>query len=400
MKKILISIFVLLGIVTICLLYRHNKEVSFQSLSESKILSENTKRIEDKGNSKNKEDEKNPKRVSIYSVGDVIFHQIMYLNTQDGEGNYSFNHMFEDMKDFFADRVVIGNYETTSNPNRKWSGYPMFNTPPQAIKALKESGFDVLTTANNHCMDTGAEGIATTIEELEKSGLAHTGTFKSIDDTRGIIFEKNGIKIGIIAYSEMFNGNDCSLKKEQRYMINPLDKDKIRKDIEDLKVRGADFIIAYPHFGNEYQVEPTDSQKFWAKFLLEEGADIVIGSHPHVPQKCEAFDFNGKEKYVVYSLGNFISNQNRQSIGKKLTEVGSGIELNLIKDDRGTRLENFKLNPIYTSRFRNDKGYFEFRSIDLNKLIEKTEDANMKKSLLELKDIWTKVVEITNREFD
>ena len=391
MKKILMGLFVLLCIAGIILLrlYTVDRDVPHKT-SEPSVQTEVAEATEPEI----KEPEKS--EVTVLSMGDIIFHQATYLNFKDENGNYDFTHFFKEMEEEYKDKLVVGNFETTVNPERKISGFPMFNTPATALTAIKNAGIDVLTTSNNHCIDTGSRGIATTIEEIEKNGIEHTGTFTDLDHRGGIIVSRNGINIGILAYSEMFNGNDAGLKRENLYMINPLNEDKIAADIKELRDKGADFIVVYPHFGIEYSFNPSNAQKYWTEYILNAGADMLVGSHPHVPQKAEILNINGEDKLAVYSLGNFISNQREDNIGKKLTEVGTILEFTLEKDAEKTKVVSAVLKPVYTYRFRNERGVWEYNAVLLDNLLEKTEDPNLKQRLINLKADWENVVEMVS----
>lgn len=391
MKKILTGLFVILCIVGTILLrfYTVDRNVP-QKTTEPPAQTE----VAEAPEPEIKEPEKS--EGTVLSMGDIIFHQATYLNFKDENGNYDFTHFFKEMAEEYKDKLVVGNFETTVNPERKISGFPMFNTPATAVTAIKNAGIDVLTTANNHCIDTGSRGIATTIEEIEKNGIEHTGTFTDPNQRGGIIVSRNGINIGILAYSEMFNGNDAGLKREDLYMINPLNEDKISADIKELRDKGADFIVVYPHFGIEYSFTPSNTQKYWTEYILNAGADMVVGSHPHVPQKAEILNINGEDKLAVYSLGNFISNQREDNIGKKLTEVGTVLEFTLEKEGEKTKVVSAFLKPVYTYRFRNERGVWEYNAVLLDNLINKTEDPNLKQRLINLKTDWENVVEMTS----
>lgn len=391
MKKIFTGLFVLLCIVGTILLRLYTVGIDVpQKVNEPIAQTE----VAEAPEPEIKKPEKT--ELTVLSMGDIIFHQATYLNFKDENGNYDFTHFFKEMEEEYRDKLVIGNFETTVNPERKISGFPMFNTPATSVAAIKNAGIDVLTTANNHCIDTGSRGIATTIEEIEKNGLKHTGTFTDPNHRGGIIVSQNGINIGILAYSEMFNGNDAGLKSENLYMINPLNEEKISADIKELQDFGADFIVVYPHYGIEYSFNPSNTQRYWTDYILKSGADMVVGSHPHVPQKAEILNINGEDKLAVYSLGNFISNQRESIIGKKLTEVGTVLEFTLEKEEGSTKVASAVLKPVYTYRFKNESGIWEYNAVFLDDLLKKTEDPNLKQRLINLKTDWENVVEMTS----
>lgn len=309
-------------------------------------------------------------KAKVWATGDIMYHRPLYANNFDSStGKYTFNTYFQKVSEYLhgAD-LVLGNFETTVNPNKPISGHPLFNTPPEALDYLKSVGFDALSTSNNHCLDTGYDGVHTTIDAIEKSGLKHFGTRKNGDSP--LIITVNGIAVGLLSYSEMFNGLDGLVPHENRLEISPLQEDLILGDIKNLKGLGADYIIAYPHWGNEYTQEPTENQKYFNQFLLENGVDAVLGSHPHVLQRVETQIINGQNKFSIYSMGNAISNQRHQWLNEKGVESGVFIELNLIKKGDKTTLESFVLHPTYANRYVDEFGKYQTELILYSDLLE------------------------------
>lgn len=313
------------------------------------------------------------REVNIMATGDIIYHMVTYINNFDEEsGKYDFSSFYNKMKPYIdSSDIMIGNYETTSNPNRLYSGFPTFNTPPESIEYLKNIGFDVLSTANNHCIDTGVEGIISTIDIMDQNNIKHFGTYKENID-RGIIIEKNNIKIGFLGYSERFNGMDSLVSKEEKFMISPFNIEEIKKDIDILKNKGANFIIIYPHWGNEYVFEPSDFQKLMKDELLEAGADVILGSHSHVLQPTVYDEINNEKKFTIYSMGNSISNQRREWMKRDGTETGVFVNIKITKKDSEDKavLENIDLIPTYVNRFKDDRGKFIYEVVALKDYIE------------------------------
>lgn len=290
----------------------------------------------------------------IWATGDIMYHLPLYINNFDETtGKYTFN-FYQKVNEYLngAD-LVLGNFETTVNPSKKLSGHPMFNTPPEALTYLKSAGFDALSTSNNHCLDSGYSGIQTTLDAIELSGLKHFGTIRNADSP--LIISVRGIAIGLLSYSEMFNGLDMAVDAQNRINLSPLNEDLILGDISNLKSMGADYIIAYPHWGVEYASEPSQTQTYFEKFLLENGVDAVLGSHPHVLQRAEL----KSGKFTIYSMGNSISNQRQQWLKHQGVESSVFVELNLTKKDNVTVLENFILHPTYVNRYRDENGKFQ-----------------------------------------
>lgn len=254
---------------------------------------------------------KEPVTFRIAAVGDIMFHMPQVEYAQTGEG-YDFNDSFALVAPYIrrAD-FAIGNFETTSTPDMyPYSGYPMFNTPPQSIDAIKEAGFDALSTANNHCIDTYDDGIASTIREIRARGLYQFGTHAEAGEPIETA-EVKGVKIAMLSYTYGFNGMEQTLTDEQyNTLVEPLSPEKIKADIERAREEGAELVILYPHWGIEYNRMPSQEQQDLAHSMAEWGADLVLGSHPHVVQPQEwVRTADGRKAYIIYSMGNFLSGQ-------------------------------------------------------------------------------------------
>ena len=192
--------------------------------------------------------------ISILAVGDIMFHMPQIKAASISEGEYDFSPMFKYVKEYIQDAdLALGNYETVTVNDRSYSGFPRFNSPIETIFALKETGFDILSTANNHSLDQGKIGIISTIETINSLGLKHVGT-NSDKDTKPLIVEVEGIKIGILSYTFGLNGLDSLLTVEElSYMVNLIDEEKIQLEIQMLKDEDVDIFVSYIHWGHEYQ---------------------------------------------------------------------------------------------------------------------------------------------------
>ncbi|WP_100065526.1 CapA family protein [Miniphocaeibacter massiliensis] len=293
----------------------------------------------------------------ITATGDIMYHPWTFRDVKDSDGNYDFSHFYQEMQDeIIKSDLMIGNFETTSTPSRKMSGFPMFNTPEKAIEDLKKSGFDILTTANNHCIDSGKVGIEDTIDAFDKNGIKHTGTWKKGENKKYLIEEVNNIKIGFLAYTESFNGVEGNLKQDEKSMISPLNEEEIKKDIETLKDKKADFIVIFPHWGVEYSTKPNDFQKELGHKMLDWGADVILGSHPHVIQPIEKVEKDGKEKYIIYSMGNSISGQRERYSKNSNTEAGVFVNLNIEKksSENEAVIKNIEISPTWVKEEKNE----------------------------------------------
>ncbi len=295
-----------------------------------------------------KKDDKS--EVKILAMGDMIFHQPIVKNYRSND-SYDFTPIFNNISsDINEADLAIANFEGSVNSNRKLSGFPLFNFPKETIYSLKNVGFDLLSTANNHALDTGLDGIAETISHINESGMKNFGTLAE-DGDKGIIVEKNGIKIGLISFTDTLNGMD-SLMRGKEYSVNTFAQD-VKSDIQNLK-DNSDIVIVYPHWGNEYQLVPNERQIFLKEMLLEAGADIILGSHPHVLQRYEVEDKNNKKYFTIFSMGNALSNQRVENLKKPGVDTGVLIKLVIEKDNISgeTKLKEYGVYPTYVNRYR------------------------------------------------
>ncbi|HMV44999.1 MAG TPA: CapA family protein [Leptospiraceae bacterium] len=256
------------------------------------------------------------KSIQFAAVGDIMVHATQLTSAYNSQCKcYNFHPVFAEVKDTISKAdIAFGNLETTLPGDSKlFAGYPQFGAPDELAKALKDTGFDILTTSNNHSVDTGRKGIDHTIETLDQLGILHLGTYRSLDEfekNRLLTVKINDIKIILLSYSYSTNG--IAIPKDK--VVNLIEKDRIREDIELARKAKPDLVLVAYHFGTEYARYPDKFQKEMVEFAFQEGADIVLGGHPHVLQQYEVDwiqDKYGekKQRMVIYSLGNFVSGQ-------------------------------------------------------------------------------------------
>lgn len=313
-------------------------------------FSNNENKIGEANNLKTEKTKKEDKsEVKILAMGDMIFHQPIVKNYRSND-TYDFTPIFANISaDINEADLALANFEGSVNSNRKLSGFPLFNFPKETIYSLKNAGFDALSTANNHALDTGLDGIGETISHIKESGMKSFGTLAE-DGDKGIIIEKNGIKIGLISFTDTLNGMD-SLMRGKEYSVNTFAQD-VKSDIQNLK-DNSDIVIVYPHWGNEYQLVPNERQIFLKEMLQDAGADIILGSHPHVLQRYEVEDKNDKKYFTIYSLGNALSNQRVENLKKSGVDTGVLIKLVIEKDNVSgeTKLKSYGVYPTYVNRY-------------------------------------------------
>ncbi|MCR1899013.1 CapA family protein [Irregularibacter muris] len=254
--------------------------------------------------------------ITMAAVGDIMVHSPQFEAAYvGGEEKYDFYPTFQPIEKYIQETdIAVANLETTfAGEDKGYTGYPMFNSPEQLGKALKQTGFDVITTANNHSLDRRSQGVKSTLDFLDQEGLDYTGTARSQEERdRILIKEVKNVKIAFLAYT--YGTNGIPLPEDEPYLVNLIDKTQIEEDIQRAKAENPDIIVASMHFGVEYQRTPNDEQKELVDFLAQQGVDVILGSHPHVIQPMEiknvvTAEGEEKEVFVIYSMGNFISNQ-------------------------------------------------------------------------------------------
>lgn len=247
--------------------------------------------------------------LQLLFVGDVMQHggQIAAAYNASSD-SYDYKDCFKFVKPIIQQAdIAIANLEVT-HAGKPYKGYPQFSAPPELSEAIVDAGFNVIITANNHSCDGGAKGVVKTLDVLDRIGVKHTGTFRNASEREKnypLLVEKNGYKVAILNYTYGTNG----LTVPEPLIINYIDSIVMKKDFDKAKKMGVDYIICTMHWGEEYKSLPNDYQKKWEAFCYKNGADMVIGSHPHVLQPVEQKLIKGKEKLTVWSLGNFVSNQ-------------------------------------------------------------------------------------------
>lgn len=323
------------------------------------------------------EDESITSTATILAVGDIMLHLPQIRSSYDKDTNsYDFTDVFKYVKPYISSSdISIANLETVTYGNHiGFSGFPRFNSPVEILYALKYAGFNILNTANNHSIDRGKDGIINTINYIESYGMKNIGTYK--EPTENILVEDvNGIKIAFLSYSYGFNGLESLLTEEElQYMVSKIDEVKIKKDIEKAKALQSDIIVVYIHWGNEYDREPSEYQVSLGRNMINWGANIVFGSHPHVIQRAEIIEKNGKDNFIIYSLGNFLSNQRFESMGNKYTEDGIMVRVELEKDmDKGeTIIKNIDYIPTWVRRY-NEGNNLKYAIIPIKNFLDNEE---------------------------
>lgn len=287
---------------------------------------------------------------TLGAIGDVLCHNTQYWDAYNSEtGEYDFSYVFDDISYYTktAD-ICIGSLETTfGGAERGYSNYPKFNSPDGLAYSLKKIGLDVISTAGNHALDTGFDGLCRTINVLDDADISHLGTYKTQEEQEQILFKYvKGVKIAFINYT--YGTNGISIPSGKEFCVNLIDKDLIQKQIEQAKSHNADIIVACMHWGTEYRTTANSEQTKLADFLFQNGVDIILGNHPHVLEPMEKRtitleDGSTKDGFVIYALGNFISDQNAENTRNSII-----LNLTITKHTDGQiTIDKINYVPIY-----------------------------------------------------
>lgn len=316
---------------------------------------------------------------TILSFGDTLVHTQVYKQAYDSATDtYDFSSIFTEITKYFQDAdITIGNAESPmAGKDRGYSGYPTFNAPEHLAVDLKELGVDILTTANNHCLDKGYSGLENTLNNLDSAGIAHTGTSRSVEEQNTILHrEVNGIDIAFLSFT--YGTNGISIPSDKSYCVNIIDKQEIQKRILQAKSEYPNSaIVVSMHWGIEYQTTPNEQQEELANFLIANGVDVVLGCHPHVLQPMQmvtAVDENGTERQglVIYSQGNFFSSQTKPN-----TRNTALFQITLKSDGSTGKIsvESAKYVPLYLYDKRTTQNRYEL--LDLNQIIQDYESGS------------------------
>lgn len=342
----------------------------------------------DSSEKESKKAEKKPKAVtiSILCAGDVMAHVPNITSAQKSDGTYDFTDNYEYVADYIQEAdLALCNMEATFKGGTP-TGYPLFNAPDSLADAVKEAGFDAAFTSNNHMMDTGYEGMQRTLKILREAGLKTSGSRLEDEEKSYAVVKVKGVKFGLVGYTyettqsaggqPSINGNNISsdsLKLINSFNYHELeseDYDRIQKDMDACRKDGADFVICYLHWGNEYEQSPNKDQQEMAQEIADRGADIIFASHPHVLQEIDVLtsNYDGKKVPVFYSLGNYISNQRTETLSNKYTENGAmgTVTLTVLKETGQLRSESVSVMPTWVDKYSSSGGGLEYRIIPLD----------------------------------
>ena len=272
-------------------------------------------------------------QITIIMVGDILLHTPVAQSGETADGGYDFSAVFEPMREEIAgaDLALVNQEVIIGGKELGISGYPAFNAPYELGDALVEAGFDVVCQATNHALDKGKRGIINCLSywREKQPQIAVLGIHDDAEGQNEIyVYEQQGIRIAVLNYT--YGTNGIPLPQDMPYAVDLLEKERVK---EDLARAGemADFVIVCPHWGTEYRLEQTKEQEQWAALFAENGADLVIGTHPHV---IEPVEWAG-DTLVYYSLGNFVNWTSGTGDGVAARMVGGMAKVTVGRDETG-----------------------------------------------------------------
>ena len=292
---------------------------------------------------------------TIIMVGDVLLHTPVEESCRQADGSYDYDSLFAYTKDAIsaADLALVNQEVIIGGAELGITGYPSFNADFSLCDSLTDAGFDVICHATNHAMDKGRKGLVNCAEywrenypQITVLGIHDTADTSTACGAEPVILELPDMKIAVLNYT--YGTNGISLPEDMPYAVDMLEEEQVAADIQRAEEL-ADFTIVCPHWGTEYRLSPDASQEKWTKIFAENGADLVLGTHPHVIEPVEwvADPESGHEMLVYYSLGNFVNWTSGTGTGTANRMVGGMAEVTIAKNDDGeVEITDYGVSPV------------------------------------------------------
>ncbi|HFI0829969.1 TPA: CapA family protein [Streptococcus suis] len=293
----------------------------------------------------------------IMAHGDLLYHSPILRGSEQFDGSYDFSENFTYVKPWIdqAD-FAIADFEGTISPDFDLAGYPLFNAPSIVATNIHDAGYDLVDLAHNHILDSHLSGLISTVNAFQQAGVDTVGVYADGNRSTAPIYirEVNGIRIAVLAYAYGFNGMEALLSQEEYdAYLSDFNQEKMQEEIEQAE-KEADITIVMPQTGVEYQLEPTEEQTSLYREMVDWGADIIFGGHPHVVEPAEIIEKDGQKKLIIYSMGNFLSNQRIETMGDtpnaQWTERGVLMDVIIQKKDGQTSIQAAQAHPTWVSR--------------------------------------------------
>lgn len=316
-----------------------------------------------------------PVNVDLVMVGDILAHEGVYNSGFYPDGTINYDHIFANVKDDIqaADIAIVNQEVVLGGMELGLSGYPCFNSPTQLGDALVDAGFNVILHATNHALDKGITGIDNTLNfwkenypDLPILGI-HDESFTDYETQDIYVYEKDGLRIAILNYT--YGTNGIPIPQSRPLIVNMLDEEKVALDIARAK-EVSDFVVVCPHWGTEYVYTPDSYQQKWTQFFYDHEVDLVIGTHPHVIEPVEWIEEEGNDHkmLVYYSLGNFVSNQDRQPrmLGAMAKVTITMDKVNNEDDEYVTYISDYGVEPLVTHKLFGPGSITTYKLSDYN----------------------------------
>lgn len=283
-----------------------------------------------------------PKRMRLVVAGDLMQHAPQLKVACRADSSYDFSESFRYVAKYLRDAdLAVVNLETTLSRDGGYTGYPCFCSPAEVATAIQDMGVDVALLANNHCLDRGVVGVRRTADILDECGIERMGVFRdSADFQQNNIkyIERGGVRLAMLNYTYGTNG----IPVPRGVVVNMLDTVAVARDLKMVNRDSVDCVVAFLHWGNEYERKPNRSQRNMAEYMKRNGVDIIVGSHPHVVQPYEQDEAG---RLVLYSLGNFVSNQR-----KRYTDGGLVAVIDIEENTAGELKYYVRCIPVWVHR--------------------------------------------------
>ena len=290
-----------------------------------------------------------PVEIDVMMIGDILTHMGVQDSGRLADGSLNYDHLFANIKEDVqeADIAIVNQEVIIGGEELGLSGYPTFNCAYEIGDALVNAGFNIILHATNHTLDKGSVGVDNCINfwKSKYPDITYLGINQVAEDRDNIyVYEQEGIRIAILNYT--YGTNGIPLPEDRPYIVNLLEEDAVIADLEKAKAM-SDFIIVCPHWGTEYTLVETEEQHYWAKLFADNGADLIIGAHPHVIEPVAWIEAEDNSRTLCYySLGNFISTQNDAS-----NMLGAMAKVTITNDEEGNVfIKEYSVEPLVTQK--------------------------------------------------
>lgn len=329
------------------------QSVSVETSSNIEV-SENVEMSEEVNTSPETEQETEetaPDSLSILMVGDILLHTPVEESALKDDGKYDFTAVFANVRDEIqaADVAIVNQEVILGGQELGISGYPAFNAPYEVGDALADAGFDIVCHATNHALDKGRRGLTNCMDfwKTNYQDIAVLGINES-QETQDTVYvcEQNGIRVAFLNYT--YGTNGIVLPEDMPYAVNLLEREKVKADLQKAE-DVADFTVVCPHWGTEYSLDISAEQREWTQIFLEGGADLVLGTHPHVIEPIEwvSDEESGMKMLVYYSLGNFVNWTSGTGEGVANRMVGGMAHVTLERGEDGeVNIADYGVTPL------------------------------------------------------